>query len=92
MDTGAINLTGLSIAALSSQPRAEQLAEKREIVQAVQALNKAEAFGQDQELTFTFDRDSRRTVLKIVNRTTGEVVNQIPAEHVLRLARSVVKR
>lgn len=93
MDTGSIHPAVLSIAAsLQAVPQAEQLAERREIVQAVRALNQAELFGQGQELTFSLDRDTRRPVLKLVDRKTGEVVTQVPPEHVLRLAKELGKR
>lgn len=63
-------------------PRQEQ----RVLVQAVKAVNAAEAFGVENQITFAIDRKSRRVVLRIVNRETGETVGQIPAEEVLRRA------
>ena len=91
MDTGNINPVAhsLAVALATTQQPPEQRAERRQIVQAVQAVNRAEVFGQNNELTFVMDRDTRRPVLKIVNRTTGEVVSQIPPEHVLRLAKEL---
>jgi uncharacterized FlaG/YvyC family protein len=65
---------------------AEKSAENREIVQAVKALNATEMFGQDNELTFQRDRQTQRMVIRLVNRKTQEVVLQVPAEYVLRLA------
>jgi uncharacterized FlaG/YvyC family protein len=44
-------------------------------------------FGHDNELTFVLDRASRRAVVRIVNRDTHEVIQQIPAEYVLRRSR-----
>jgi uncharacterized FlaG/YvyC family protein len=58
-------------------------------VQAVKAVNATEFLGQDHELAFSFDRNSRRTVVRIVDRKTGEVVQQIPAEYVLRVAQEL---
>jgi uncharacterized FlaG/YvyC family protein len=43
-------------------------------------------FGEDNGLDFQTDPVSRRLVVKVVNRTTGEVISQIPPEYVLRLA------
>jgi uncharacterized FlaG/YvyC family protein len=40
--------------------------------------------GQDNELTFVQDRTLRRAVAQIVNKQTGEVVDQIPAEYVVQ--------
>jgi uncharacterized FlaG/YvyC family protein len=52
----------------------------------VKALNKTEMFGSDNGLEFQRDPESKRWVVKVVNRTTGDVVSQIPPEYVLRLA------
>jgi flagellar protein FlaG len=59
---------------------------ERELIQAVRAVNAAELFGHDNELTFVMDRETHRAVVRIVNRDTREVIQQIPAEYVLRLA------
>ena len=67
----------------SPRPVAE---DQRTLIQAVRAVNAAEMFGQDNELTFIVDRMSRRAVVRIVNRETREVVEQIPSEYVLRMA------
>ncbi|MBZ5575918.1 MAG: flagellar protein FlaG [Acidobacteriia bacterium] len=61
-------------------------AAQREIVQAVKAVNATEMFGQENELMFQMDRQSRRIVVQVVNRKTKEVVSQIPPEYVLRMA------
>jgi len=60
--------------------------ERREIVQAVKAINAAELFGENNEVTFVLDRQTRRPLLRIVDRKTKEVLRQIPSEHVLRMA------
>jgi len=52
----------------------------------VKAVNAVELFGQNNELTFIMDRATRRAVVRIVDRKSGEVVEQIPAEYVLRMA------
>ena len=61
-------------------------AENREVIQAVRAVNASVQLGDNNELTFSLDRHTRRPVIKIVNRKTNEVVAQIPNEQVLRLA------
>ena len=43
------------------------------------------------ELQIAFDRESRQYVVKILDRTTQEVVRQIPAEDVLSRARFFVQ-
>ena len=48
--------------------------ENREIIQAVRAVNASVKLGDNNELTFSLDRQTRRPVIKIVNRKTNEVV------------------
>lgn len=93
MDTGSISPGAVSLAAsLTSQPSKDKVPEQhRELIQAVRALNGAEVFGNNQELTFVMDRETKRPVLRIVDRATGEVVAQLPPEHVLRLAKQFEK-
>ena len=60
--------------------------EQRSLIQAVKAVNAAEIFGEDREITFVMDRQAKRMVARIVNSKTGEVLDQIPPEYVLHLA------
>ena len=60
--------------------------EARDVVQAIKALNGAEMFGPENELRFQKDLQTRRMVVRLVNRKTSEVVTQVPAEYILRLA------
>jgi uncharacterized FlaG/YvyC family protein len=86
MDVTSLNrITQAPPATVPAIP-AEKVAENREIIQAVKALNSTEMFGQENQLMFHKDRDSQRMVVRVVNRKTNEVVSQIPPEYVLRLA------
>ena len=69
---------------LSPSERAERL----DLVKAVTAVNESGALGSQSELTFSFDRKSRRPILRIVDRQTREVIRQIPSEELLQLANS----
>lgn len=92
MDTGSINPAATSLAASFATPyNTERLAEHKELIQAVRALNGAEIFGQNEELTFVLDRETRKPLLRIVDRKTGEVIAQVPPEHVLRLSKTLQK-
>ncbi len=86
MDVSAINRLVQPLAATAPVAPVEQPPEHREIIQAVKALNAAEMFGQQNELLFHMDRQSRRIVVQVVNRQTQEVITQVPPEYVLRLA------
>jgi len=67
-------------------------AEARHLIQAVRKLNETEFTGPDRELVFSFDRETRRPLVKIVNRETREVVQQVPPEYILRLAEEQADR
>jgi uncharacterized FlaG/YvyC family protein len=86
MEIGSIQSSTQALAVVPSPVSATETAEKQDIVQAVKALSGTELFGQDNELTFVLDRQTRKPVVRIVNRQTNEVVRQIPPESVLRLA------
>ena len=60
--------------------------DQRALIQAVKAVNATALFGQDLELSFILDRNTRQVVVRVVHSDTREVVRQIPAEYVLRLA------
>ena len=97
MDVSTMNglTTGMSAAVqntgLSAAPSAA-VEERRALIQAVRAVNAAELYGQENELSFAFDRGSQRAVVRIVDRKTREVVQQIPTEQVLRFAEELKQR
>jgi flagellar protein FlaG len=64
----------------------ERPPEQRELIQAVKALNAAEIFGDKNEVTFILDQKTRRPVVRIVDRSTNQVIRQIPPEYALRMA------
>ncbi len=64
----------------------ETAAEHRELIRAVKAINPSELFGENSELTFVLDRETRRPLVRIVDRKTNELIQQIPPEYLLRMA------
>jgi flagellar protein FlaG len=76
-------------APVAATPVARDASQNRQVVQAVKALNKSELFGEENGLEFQKDPDTKRMIVKIVNRETGEVISQIPPEYVSRLAESL---
>jgi uncharacterized FlaG/YvyC family protein len=85
MDITAVNRNQPVVPA-PADVQVEKSAEHREAIQAVKAVNGAELLGEDNELTFQRDPRTRRMVIRVINRKTKEVVSQVPAEYVLRLA------
>ena len=65
----------------------EIMAQNRELIQAVKSVNAAQKFGQDNELTYLFDRQSHRPIFRLIDRKTRQVIQQIPPERVLEIAR-----
>lgn len=56
------------------------------LIHAVRSVNDNEMFGSENELTFAIDRAARLVVIRLVNKSTREVVEQIPGGIVLQLA------
>ena len=86
MDVNALNRITQALPAEATAIPTDQASQNRQVVQAVKALNKSEMFGEDNDLVFQRDQDTQRMVVKVINRTTKDVVSQIPPEYVLRLA------
>ena len=59
------------------------------VVAAVRALNKSELLGSDRELQFTRDSQTQKMVIQIVDSKSGDVLNQIPPEQVLRIMANI---
>jgi uncharacterized FlaG/YvyC family protein len=68
------------------------LPQQREIIQAVKNLNAAEMMGHDNQLQFRVDRQAKRMRVRLVRRQTGELIEEISAEDVLRLAEDLPKK
>ena len=88
MEIGAVNLHPPAPSAAQPPPE-DRNAEVRQLVRAVRAINGAEMLGQNEELTFAFDRTTKRPLVRIVDRKTGEILRQIPPEYALRMAEAL---
>jgi uncharacterized FlaG/YvyC family protein len=64
---------------------AEQQAENLQLIQAVHAVNAAELYGEETELTMVLDRRTRRATVRLVHRKTRQVIREIPAGQVLSM-------
>jgi flagellar protein FlaG len=87
---GDMNISSISNLASNvtetSKPVDPPTQDQKALIQAVKAVNAAELFGQENELTFIIDRAAKIAVVRIVNKKTGEVVEQIPNQQVLKMA------
>ena len=85
MDVSKIDSIGAMSLVNSVTPSTENFS-SRQIVAAVQEVNKSEMMGEGRQLTFSRDPQTRRQVIQIVDQQTGDVIDQIPPETVLQLA------
>ena len=92
MDVNTLSRIAGAAPAVATPVSADAASQNRQVVQAVKALNKSEMFGEDNGLEFQKDPDSKRWVVKVVNKTTGDVISQVPAEYLLRLADSLQQK
>jgi uncharacterized FlaG/YvyC family protein len=92
MEITAIDRSAHASAIPAATAPTDRTAENREVVRAVKALNGAKMFGEENQLTFRRDPETQRMVIRVVNRKTEEVVAQIPAEYVLRLAKDLERK
>lgn len=92
MSITSINPITTPIVALAEAAVPKQEAqERRNLIKAVKEVNSSGLAGQDQELSFIFDRDTQKPIVRIVDRETREVLQQIPAEYVLRMAEKLTR-
>jgi uncharacterized FlaG/YvyC family protein len=64
----------------------EQLAERKRLMQAVSQVNESAMLGEINELTSRVDRRTRKVVVRVINRQTGEIVFELTPDYVLRMA------
>lgn len=69
----------------SSVPVADRTL-NRAISAAVGKLNDAGYAGEGREVTFSIDQSTKKTVIKVIDTDTNEVITQWPPEYLLQLA------
>ena len=89
MDISSVNNLAAAGATPAPASPGPVSADQQSLIQAVKAVNAADLFGPNNELSFQLDRNARQVVIRIVNRDTHELVDQLPPEYVLRLAEEI---
>lgn len=86
----AMNITAIGIGgatgATSTDLSPEQVASRAQLAAATRTINDSNIFGLNNELTFAVDRLTQHMVFKVVDRSTHDVVMQLPPESVLLMA------
>ena len=67
----------------------QQASERRDLIKAGKIINQSRALGSNNELVFSVDRATHKRITRVIDRNTNEVLLQVPAEYVLRLAEDV---
>ncbi len=70
----------------AKQPAAA--ASQDEVSNALKSINQAMK-DRSQDLEFSVDDDSDRTIVKVVDKTTQEVIRQMPTEEALEIAKAL---
>lgn len=83
---------GIPVAGLDAITRTAEAAGPA-LISAVRSANRAELFGHDRELAFARDNETRKLIIQIKDRQSGEVLQQIPPQTLLeRLRNSAAAR
>jgi uncharacterized FlaG/YvyC family protein len=92
MEIGPINPLNMNapVTTTSSTPQ-DSASFVRQIVTAIRGLNKTELLGQGRELAFVRDPNTQKPIIQILDRDSGEVIDQLPPETILRLAADIDK-
>lgn len=69
-------------------PAAVQQPDPAQLNQALQSINKA-LQSSSSNIEFTVDDDTERTVVKIVDQQTGDVIRQMPSAEALEIAKAL---
>ena len=80
-------VTGKEVTALSSKKLdpAQQMKLLNESVSKLNNFMSVVSIG----LKFSIDSDTKQTVVKVMNKDTGEVIRQIPSEEALKLSKAM---
>lgn len=71
-----------------SEPPPQQ-ASRTQLEQAVKEIRKSMSQGASSDLQFSIDDDTGITVVRVTDKSTGELIRQIPSLEVLELAKSL---
>lgn len=90
--TAIQGLTGSVPAMDQSATTAQARAFTRAVAAAVQTVNESGYLGSGREVTFAVDHATRLPVIKVVDTSTNEVLEQWPPQYLLQIAADSEKR
>jgi flagellar protein FlaG len=85
---GATRAPAAPVETAAAVKAASALPSEQQVNDALSKLNKTPQ-AQANNLEFSVDQDTKRTVVKVVDQTTKEVVRQFPTEQALAIAKAL---
>lgn len=83
-----VKLTVAKPADASAVTETPQVATVAEVDSALNVVNKAAIFEQ-RSLSFMMDEASGRSIIKVIDRSTDQLIRQIPSEELLKVAQDI---
>jgi len=77
-----------SAASTAAQPASAAPASLQEVEQAMEEVRSAIA-PMAQDLLFSIEEDTGKTIIKVVDSSTDEVIRQIPSEEIITIAKAL---
>lgn len=74
-------------AILAGPDARQEVSDKRAVLAAVKELKLPELTESNRGLNISYDRETKQSIVQIVDRDSGEVVKQIPGKDVVERAR-----
>ena len=90
MEIGSVRMNLYATALTQAPAPSERAPEIHQIIEAVKAINKSGQLGDQNELSFTFDRTTKKPIIRIVDRESRRVIRTIPPEALKSLAQEIV--
>ena len=74
----------------NAKSKEDAQSELKDVKQAVSEINKAMQF-MSRQLEFSVDTDSERTIVKVIDQQTREVIRQMPTKEALEIGKALEK-
>lgn len=84
----AVAKTAAPVQTAAAVPQAGAIPDMTQVAQAVKNMNKTME-NLSPNLEFSVDSDIHRTIVKVVDQQTKEVIRQIPSEEIIELAKAM---
>lgn len=86
----AASSSGIEVDPLKAPEAVNKSAEAGEIEKAVKDVQDF-VTGMNQNIQFSIDKESGKTIIKVIDRQTEQILRQIPSEEMLQIAKALGK-